>query len=69
MLQEIIGTQRISEKCHKLLRSPQPPFLRGEKFLKVPLFKGMQGGSSPSMRLDYDFSDILSEQVAVKGSR
>jgi hypothetical protein len=45
MLQEIIGTQRMSEKCHKLLRSPQPPLKRGEKFLKVPLKKGDARGS------------------------
>jgi hypothetical protein len=49
----------MSEKYQKLLRSPQPPFLRGENFLKVPLFKGDLGGSLPFKRLDNDFSDIL----------
>jgi len=47
------------EKYQNRSRSPQPPFLREAKFLKVPLSKGDLGGSTSVIYHMKKFSNTL----------
>jgi hypothetical protein len=52
-------SERMSEKYPKVSDPPQPPLLRGENLIKVPLFNGDLGVAPVGKRVNYNFSYIL----------